>query len=101
MERALGQPSQHARARALSLSMAKYVTGGVHPSVSVSRSTQFTHYFTQTNTVFLFFHRKREFILFCSCCLLLQYLIQSCARGGRRIVEDMCYEIRRAEACVD
>jgi hypothetical protein len=34
-------------------------------------------------------------------CLLLQYLIQSCARGGRRIVEDMCYEIRRAEDCVD
>ena len=34
-------------------------------------------------------------------CLLLQYLIQSCARGGRRIVEDMCYEIRRAEACVE
>jgi hypothetical protein len=30
-----------------------------------------------------------------SCCLLLQYLIQSCARGGTRIVEDMCYEIRR------
>jgi hypothetical protein len=29
------------------------------------------------------------------CCLLLQYLIQSCAPGGRRIVEDMCYEIRR------
>jgi hypothetical protein len=26
-------------------------------------------------------------------CLLLQYLIQSCARGWRRIVEDMCYEI--------
>jgi hypothetical protein len=37
-----------------------------------------------------------------SCCLLLlQYLIQSCARGGRRTVEDRCYEIRRAEACVD
>ena len=35
------------------------------------------------------------------CCLVLQYLIQSCARGGRRIVENMCYEIRRAEACVD
>ncbi len=35
------------------------------------------------------------------CCVLLQYLIQSCARGGGRIVEDMCYEIRRAEACVD
>jgi hypothetical protein len=29
-------------------------------------------------------------------CLLLQYLIQNCARGGRRIVEDMCYEIRQA-----
>jgi hypothetical protein len=24
--------------------------------------------------------------------LLLQYLIQSCARGWRRIVEDMCYD---------
>jgi hypothetical protein len=34
-------------------------------------------------------------------CLLLQYLIQGCAIGGRRIVEDMCYEIQRAEACVD
>jgi hypothetical protein len=34
-------------------------------------------------------------------CLLLQDLLQSCARGGRRIVEDMCYEIRRAEACAD
>jgi hypothetical protein len=33
--------------------------------------------------------------------LLLQDLLQSCARGGKRIVEDMCYEIRRAEACVD
>ena len=28
-------------------------------------------------------------------------IIQSCACGGRRIEEDMCYEIRRAEACVD
>jgi hypothetical protein len=37
----------------------------------------------------------------CMLCLLLQDLVQSCARGGRRIVEDMCYEIRRAEACVD
>ena len=24
-----------------------------------------------------------------------------CSRGGRGIVEDMCYERRRAEACVD
>ena len=31
-------------------------------------------------------------------CLLLQYLLQSCSRGGRGIVEDMCYERRRAEA---
>ena len=31
------------------------------------------------------------------CCLLLQYLIQSCARWGRRIVEDMGYEMRRVE----
>ena len=28
-------------------------------------------------------------------------VLQSCARGGRRRVEDMCYERRRAEACVD
>jgi len=37
------------------------------------------------------------------CSLLLQYLIQSCARGRRRMVEDTvtCYEIRRAEACVN
>ena len=35
------------------------------------------------------------------CVLLLQDLLQSCARGGRRRVEDMRYERRRAEACVD
>jgi hypothetical protein len=34
-------------------------------------------------------------------CLLLQDLLQSCSRGGRRRVEDMCYERRRTEACVD
>ncbi len=37
----------------------------------------------------------------CESVLLLQDLLQSCARGGRRRVEDMCYERRRAEACVD
>jgi hypothetical protein len=26
------------------------------------------------------------------CVLLLQDLLQSCSRGGRRRVEDMCYE---------
>jgi hypothetical protein len=47
-------------------------------------------------------HSQNELLSQIVCvCLLLQYLIQSCARGGRRIVEDMCYEIRRAEACVD
>ena len=35
------------------------------------------------------------------CVLLLQDLLQSCSRGGRRRVEDMCYERQRAEACVD
>jgi hypothetical protein len=36
-------------------------------------------------------------------CLLLQYLLQSCSRGGRGIVigEDMCYERQRAKVCVD
>jgi hypothetical protein len=31
-------------------------------------------------------------------CLLLQYLLQSCSRGGRGIVEDICYERRRDDA---
>ena len=35
------------------------------------------------------------------CVLLLQDLLQSCSRGGGRRVEDMFYERRRAEACVD
>jgi hypothetical protein len=34
-------------------------------------------------------------------CLLLQDLVQSCLRLGGGIWEDMCYERRRAEACVD
>jgi hypothetical protein len=29
-----------------------------------------------------------------NCCLLLQYLIQSCARG-RRVVEDVCIMVRQ------
>ena len=39
-------------------------------------------------------------LLFIGSCLLLQDLLQSCSRGERGIVEDMYYEIRRAEACV-
>jgi len=35
------------------------------------------------------------------CFSTAQDLLQSCSRGGGRIVEDMCYERRRAEACVD
>jgi len=31
----------------------------------------------------------------------LAALTQSSSRGGKRMVEDLCYEIRRAEACVD
>jgi len=31
-----------------------------------------------------------------SCCLLVQYRIQSCDRGERRVVEDMCNEIERS-----
>jgi hypothetical protein len=34
-------------------------------------------------------------------CLLLQDLIQSCLRGGGGLLEDTCYERRRAEACVN
>jgi hypothetical protein len=38
----------------------------------------------------------------CVCvCLLLQDLVQRCLHGGGGIWEDMCYERRRAEACVD
>ena len=35
-----------------------------------------------------------------SVCLLLQYLLQSCSRGGNVGMEDMCYERLRAEADV-
>ncbi len=28
-------------------------------------------------------------------------IIKLCAGGGRGTVKDMCYEVRRAEACVD
>jgi hypothetical protein len=28
-------------------------------------------------------------------------IIKVCAGGGRGTVKDMCYEVRRAEACVD
>jgi hypothetical protein len=34
-------------------------------------------------------------------CLLLQDLVQNCLRGEGGILEDMCYERRLAEACVD
>ena len=44
---------------------------------------------------------EESHLLLCVCVLLLQDLLQSCARGRRRRVEDMCYERRRAEACVD
>jgi hypothetical protein len=36
------------------------------------------------------------------CMFILQYLLQSCSREwGSGIVEDMCYERRRAETLVD
>ena len=44
---------------------------------------------------------EQDRVLRCVCVLLLQDLLQSCSRGGRRRVENMCYERRRAEACVD
>ena len=36
-----------------------------------------------------------------SVCLLLQYLLQSCSRGGGGGMEDMCYERLRAKAGVN
>jgi hypothetical protein len=44
---------------------------------------------------------RRVRMCVCFITLLLQDLLQSCLRGGGRRVEDMCYERRRAEACVD
>jgi hypothetical protein len=41
------------------------------------------------------------FIVEVCVCLLLQDLVQSCWRGEGGIWEDMWYERRRAEACVD
>ena len=37
----------------------------------------------------------------CVCVFITEDLLQSCSRGGGRRVEDMYYERRRAEACVD
>jgi hypothetical protein len=47
--------------------------------------------------------RSSHGVCVCVCvCLLLQDLVQSCLHGGGGgILEDMCYERRRAEACVD
>jgi hypothetical protein len=43
--------------------------------------------------------KRRRHLCYCGnglcVCLLLQYLLQSCSRGGRGIVEDMCYENSR------
>jgi hypothetical protein len=47
----------------------------------------------------LYLHSPFEHEELCVC-LLLQYLLQSCLRGGKGIVEEMCYERRRAKACV-
>jgi hypothetical protein len=71
---------------------------GVQRSSAASRSRALLGGQAQPSRLHDAFHTKVKTV-----CLLLQYLIQSCAhaRGGRRIVEDMCYEIRRAEACVD
>jgi hypothetical protein len=51
---------------------------------------------------FLFLQEQiKGIIIMCVevCVLLLQDLLQSCSRGGRRRVEDMCYE-RRRRVCV-
>ena len=40
-------------------------------------------------------------VCFVCVCLLLQYRLQSCSRGGGGGVEDMCYERLRAEAYVN
>jgi len=37
----------------------------------------------------------------CVCVYYFRTYYKACLRGGRRRVEDMCYERRRAEACVD
>ncbi len=45
--------------------------------------------------------RAGEVRLYGSVCLLLQYLLQSCSRGGGGGMEDMCYERLRAKAGVN
>jgi hypothetical protein len=51
--------------------------------------------------LYVFYYCRTYYKAVRVCVLLLQDLLQSCSRGGRRRVEDMCYERRRAEACVD
>ncbi len=44
---------------------------------------------------------KVQQVCVCVCFFLLEDLLQSYSHGGGRRVEDMCYERRRVEACVD
>ena len=44
---------------------------------------------------------SNRYVLLCVCVFITAGPITKLCAWGRRIVEDMCYEIRRAEACVD
>ena len=49
----------------------------------------------ESPVVYIYIERERSFIDKRRMLMLsLQYLLQRCARGGRMIVEDMCYEMR-------
>jgi hypothetical protein len=65
-----------------------------------SRRAEACVYFRPVWTSLVVCHALMHQISVCVC-LLLQCRLQTCSRGGRGIVEDMCYERRRAEACVD
>jgi hypothetical protein len=55
------------------------------------------HLVTDPDAASTGFQKTLVVVYYCS----TKYRAVSCARGGRGIVEDMSYEIRRAEACVD
>jgi hypothetical protein len=80
--------------------------GGGKKDEKVARCRLTSVVYVKTTSPFLFWGSSRVRVLLVAsvpevCVLLLQDLLQSCSRGGGRRVEDMCYERRRADACLD
>jgi hypothetical protein len=74
------------------------VSGAELPRTSSTHSSRKTQTNTSPRRFLTLSNRRLSRRCMCVCFITA---LQSCSRGGRRRVEDMCYERRRAEACVD